>query len=150
MIFCAQWSENLPIYGTAQFPSTNYNLHFCSVNRLHELGTWDPSWSFLLWSSTSIKPSTLPVTRYCPSGEKRAHLTCDFCPNLICFDSCVGYFSSSWSLMAALPRNKSIVVPVTYICTFECICLCPFTTVLYESQPLRKDNDTCNRENQYL
>lgn len=44
---------------------------------------------------TSMKPSTEPVTRNCPSGEKRAHSTCDFCPNLICFDNCVGYFSSS-------------------------------------------------------
>lgn len=60
---------------------------------------------------TSMKPSTEPVTRYWPSGEKRAHSTCDFWPNLICFDSCVGYFSSSWSRTAALPRNKSIVVP---------------------------------------
>ncbi|RZF46179.1 hypothetical protein LSTR_LSTR016462 [Laodelphax striatellus] len=59
-----------------------------------------------------MKPSTLPETRNCPSGEKRAHSTCDLRPNLICLDSCVGYFSSSWSLiMAALPRNKSMVVP---------------------------------------
>lgn len=60
---------------------------------------------------TSIKPSTVPVTKYWPSGEKRAHSTCDFWPNLICFDNCVGYFSSSWSRTAAFPRNKSIVVP---------------------------------------
>lgn len=30
---------------------------------------------------TSMKPSTDPVTRYWPSGEKREHSTWDFCPN---------------------------------------------------------------------
>lgn len=30
---------------------------------------------------TSMKPSTEPVTRYCPSGENREHSTWDFCPN---------------------------------------------------------------------
>lgn len=60
---------------------------------------------------TSMIPSTLPVTRYWPSGENRAHSTWDFWPNFICFTICVGYISSSWSLMAALPLNKSIVVP---------------------------------------
>lgn len=60
---------------------------------------------------TSINPSTEPVTKYCPSGENLAHSTWDFWPNLICLDNWVGYFSSSWSLTAAFPRNKSIVVP---------------------------------------
>lgn len=60
---------------------------------------------------TSMKPSTEPVTKYCPSGENRAHSTCDFWLNLICLDSWVGYVSSSWSRTAAFPRNKSMVVP---------------------------------------
>lgn len=59
-----------------------------------------------------MMPSTLPVIRYWPSGENLAHSTCDFWPNLICLAICVGYCSSSWSLIAAFPRNKSIVVPV--------------------------------------
>lgn len=82
---------------------------------------------------TSIKPSTLPVTKYCPSGENLEHSTCDFWPNFICLDICVGNCSSSWSRMAALPRNKSIVVPtkqtsiiINYLCSqktniIECI-----------------------------
>ena len=43
--------------------------------------------SFLIFPvvkfQTSINPSTLPVTRYCPSGEKAAHSTWDFWPNYI-------------------------------------------------------------------
>jgi len=32
---------------------------------------------------TSMKPSTDPVIKYCPSGENRAHSTWDFRPNCI-------------------------------------------------------------------
>ena len=60
---------------------------------------------------TSIKPSTDPVTKYWPSGEKAEHSIWDFAPNLICLFIIVGYFSSSCSLIAAFPRNKSIWVP---------------------------------------
>ena len=60
---------------------------------------------------TSMNPSTDPVTRYWPSGENADASECDSDPNLICRLSCVGYFSSSCSRMAALPRNKSIWVP---------------------------------------
>lgn len=60
---------------------------------------------------TSIKPSTEPVTRYCPSGENFAHSTWDFCPNLMCLVNWVGGCSSSCSLMAALPLKRSILVP---------------------------------------
>lgn len=60
---------------------------------------------------TSIKPSTDPVTKYCPSGENAEHSIWDLAPNLICLLISVGYFSSSCSRIAALPRNKSIWVP---------------------------------------
>uniref|UniRef100_A0A147BEY3 Secreted protein n=1 Tax=Ixodes ricinus TaxID=34613 RepID=A0A147BEY3_IXORI len=60
---------------------------------------------------TSRKPSTEPVTRNWPSGEKRAHSMWALSPNLIMRASCVGKRSSSCSLRAALPRNKSRVLP---------------------------------------
>merc|ERR1719312_87831 len=60
---------------------------------------------------TSMNPSTEPETRYCPSGLNAADSMCDLLPNLICLESCVGYFSSSCSRIAALPRNRSICVP---------------------------------------
>lgn len=87
---------------------------------------------------TSMNPSTDPVTRYWPSGEKREHSTWDFWPNcrvqtdmklkrhheslwcggdscwcwtLMCLFSCVGKRSSSTSFTAALPLNKSMVIP---------------------------------------
>lgn len=55
---------------------------------------------------TSINPSALPVTRYCPSGENWAHSGYDFDPNLIVLFSRVGYFSSSRSFTAARPLNS--------------------------------------------
>ena len=54
----------------------------------------------------STNPSALPVTRYWPSGEKEEHSGYDLVPNLIVLVSTVGYFSSSMSLMAALPLRE--------------------------------------------
>uniref|UniRef100_A0A182UQ31 Uncharacterized protein n=1 Tax=Anopheles merus TaxID=30066 RepID=A0A182UQ31_ANOME len=71
---------------------------------------------------TSMKPSTLPVTRYCPSGENSAHSTCDFWPNLICRASCVGANSlddgttdtSPASAVAMAARRFSLLEPSGY------------------------------------
>lgn len=72
----------------------NENKHQVQSQRIkpgalvNELSTWNKvQFTFLIFPvvkfHTSMKPSTEPVTRYCPSGENRAHSTCDFCPN--CF-----------------------------------------------------------------
>lgn len=71
--------------------------------------------SFLIFPvvkfQTSRIPSTLPVTKYWPSGENRAHSTWDFCPNLICLAIWVGNVSSSCSLTAALPlMNVTLIM----------------------------------------
>mmetsp|Transcript_28258 Transcript_28258/g.92233 ORF Transcript_28258/g.92233 Transcript_28258/m.92233 type:complete len:271 (+) Transcript_28258:633-1445(+) len=62
-------------------------------------------------SHTSRKPSTDPVTRHCPSGEKAAHSGYDFFPNFIVLDSCVGCSSDSSWRTGAVPRKRSNAVP---------------------------------------
>ena len=72
---------------------------------------WSLAWYFrslrifpVVKFQTSINPSRVPVTKYCPSGENLQHSGWDLLPNFIDLEICVGYFSSSSSLTAALPK----------------------------------------------
>lgn len=66
---------------------------------------------------STVKPFSL-VSQLLTTGPGSAHdqystnyQLCLSEPTLICLLSCVGNFSSSTSLTAALPRNKSMVIP---------------------------------------
>ena len=93
----------------------NHQKYKCQNHTLHTYHTHLPTcaWyfkSFLILPvvkfQTSTNPSALPVTKYCPSGEKAADSGYDLVPNLMVLVRKVGYFSSSRSLMAARPLEK--------------------------------------------
>mmetsp|Transcript_32066 Transcript_32066/g.75712 ORF Transcript_32066/g.75712 Transcript_32066/m.75712 type:complete len:299 (-) Transcript_32066:288-1184(-) len=62
-------------------------------------------------SHTSMKPSTEPETRYCPSGEKHAHSACEDLPNLITGPGAEMAASGSMTCCAAAPRKRSNLLP---------------------------------------